>query len=81
MYSTDRNFTVVKENSFWKLSETGSFYIPTSKILMNGTVEPNVLDVILGNEAFALHNFHCPCSVTDLDMKKKVFNYCLRWAR
>jgi hypothetical protein len=73
--------TIFKETSFWKLLEKDSLNIPSSKYL-NGTVQPNVPYVILGDEAFAQrNNLLRPFSGTHLDMKKRVFNYRLSRAR
>jgi hypothetical protein len=80
-YGKDSDSTIFKETSFWKLLEKDSLNIPSSKPL-NGTVQPNVSYVILGDEAFALrNNLLLPFSGTHLDMKKRAFNYRLSRAR
>jgi hypothetical protein len=54
-YGKDCDSTIFKETSFWKLLEKDSLNISSPKPL-NGTVQPNVPYVILGDEAFALRN-------------------------
>jgi hypothetical protein len=80
-YGKDCDSTIFKETSLWKLLEKDSLNIPSSKPL-NGTVQPNVPYVILGDEAFALRNSLLrPFSEAHLDMKKRVLNYRLSRAR
>jgi hypothetical protein len=81
VYSKDCDSAIFKETSFWKLLEKDSLNLPSLNPL-NGTVQPNVLYVILGDEAFALQNSLLrPSSGTHLDMKRRVFNCCLSQVR
>jgi hypothetical protein len=69
-YSKDCDLGILKETSFWKLLEKDSLNILSS---LNGTVQPNVLCVVLGYEAFALLNsLPCPFSGIHLGMKKTI---------
>jgi hypothetical protein len=80
-YGKDCDSTIFKRSALWKSIVTGALDLPEQRSLP-GTEGPAVPFVLVGDEAFGLHNHLLrPFGGPQLSDQKKFFNYRLSSAR